>query len=59
MEEDSLYQELKRGPIPFRKEEPEDEPEQDAEAEEDEGEEEPTRRIDFNNLKFGKDYEID
>ncbi len=59
LEEDSLYQELKRGPIPFRKEEPEDEPEQDAEAEEDEGEEEPPRRIDFNNLKFGKDYEID
>ena len=29
------------------------------EDDEDEEDDEPTRRIDFNNLKFGKDYEID
>lgn len=55
LEEDSLYQELRRGPV-LRQESPA--------AEEDDGEEdappaeEPTRRIDFSHLKFGKDYEI-
>ena len=29
-----------------------------AEEDEDDEEEKPTRRIDFKNLKFGKDYEI-
>ena len=58
LEEDSLYQELKRGPVLLHREEPPAEDEEEPEKEEGE-EEEPTRRIDFNNLKFGKDYEID
>lgn len=77
LEENSLYQELRRGPslYPVEKDEDEDEGE-DAEEEEethrlpplgrrplddeddDDEDDEPTRRIDFNNLKFGKDYEI-
>ena len=54
LEEDSLYQELRRGPVLH----------QEPAAEEDDGQpeeppaEEPTRRIDFSHLKFGKDYEI-
>lgn len=56
LEEDSLYQELRRGPtphqeIPFT---PTDEEEEEAPSGA-----EPTRRIDFSHLKFGKDYEID
>ena len=81
LEENSLYQELRRGPslYPVKEEEEEededegDEEEDDEEEEEthrlpplrrpvdeddDEEDDEPTRRIDFNNLKFGKDYEI-
>ncbi len=55
LEEDSLYQELRRGVQPHQ--------EVPAQAERDEEEEEPaaeepTRRIDFSHLKFGKDYEI-
>ena len=54
-EEDRLYQQLRRGPVPHQA------PAAEA-GEEDEPEEapaeEPTRRIDFNHLKFGKDYEI-
>lgn len=45
LEEDSLYQELRRGPVAAHRD-----PEEDEEA---------TRRIDFGHLKFGKDYEID
>ena len=48
LEEDSLYQELRRGVI--HEEEP---------AEEEAPVAEPTRRIDLKNLKFGKDYEIE
>ena len=33
-------------------------PELFEDEDEDEEDDEPTRRIDFNNLKFGKDYEI-
>lgn len=61
LEEDSLYQELRRGPahkeIPFT---PAAEESGDEEAGEPEEApvEEPTRRIDFSHLKFGKDYEI-
>ena len=55
LEEDSLYQELRRGhqlhPV-SPADEDEEEPEEPAP-------EEPTRRIDFGHLKFGKDYEID
>ncbi len=79
LEENSLYQELRRGPslYPVEKEEAEDEedeeedeeethrlpplgrrPLDDEDEDEDEEDDEPTRRIDFNNLKFGKDYEI-
>ena len=78
LEENSLYQELRRGPSLYPvKEEEEDEDEGDEEEDDEEDEEthrlpplrrpvdeddeeddEPTRRIDFNNLKFGKDYEI-
>ena len=57
LEGDSLYEELKKGPA--RHAEAEEAPE--AEAEEDdtvEEDESPTQRIDFNHLKFGKDYEI-
>ena len=45
----SVYEELRRGPVLMRKDQDED----------DEEPEEPTRRIDFDNLKFGKDYEIE
>lgn len=45
-EEGSLYDELKKGAVP-----------QDG-GEEDE-DDSPTRRIDFSNLKFGRDYEIE
>ncbi len=54
LEEDSLYQELRRGPVLYQpsQEEPQEE-KTPTQAEE------PTRRIDFSHLKFGKDYEID
>lgn len=48
LEEDSLYQELRRGAVAAHRD-----------PEEPEEEEEATRRIDFGHLKFGKDYEID
>ena len=47
----SVYEELRRGPVLLREDEDDDEDEDRAE--------EPTRRIDFDNLKFGKDYEIE
>ena len=50
LEEDSLYQELRRG-VAHPDEDGEDKPEAKPAAE-------PTRRIDLKNLKFGKDYEI-
>lgn len=56
LEEDSLYQELRRGPVLYQQ--PSQEPEE-PEEEKAPAEEEPTRRIDFGHLKFGKDYEID
>lgn len=55
LEEDSLYQQLRRGPV-VHQESVEEEPEED--GEEPQAPEEPTRRIDFSHLKFGKDYEI-
>ena len=58
LEGGSLYEELKRGPARHGDETP-----VPAEAEDETGDEDPddtdaTRRIDFKNLKFGKDYEI-
>lgn len=66
LEENELYEALKRGPVAAPVEvkkspEPKAEAPKTHEAEETEdGEEDenPTRRIDFKNLKFGKDYEI-
>lgn len=57
LEEDSLYQALRRG---AGHQAPSDEDSEDGAAEEkpQESGEEPTRRIDFSHLKFGKDYEI-
>lgn len=55
LEEDSLYQELRRGPVLHQ--EPAAEEDEEA-AKEEAPAEEPTRRIDFSHLKFGKDYEI-
>lgn len=53
LEEDSLYQALRRGPAPRQEAPaPEEDPKEEPAAEE------PTRRIDFGHLKFGKDYEI-
>lgn len=49
LEEDSLYQELRRGPISRQEPVVKAEPAPQEEA---------TRRIDFSHLKFGKDYEI-
>ena len=53
LEGESLYAELKKGPARRAEEEPEEEG-----SEEDPEDTAPTRRIDFNNLRFGKDYEI-
>lgn len=53
LEEDSLYQELRRGPVLLHEEA------QDEEETPEEADDSPTQRIDFNHLKFGKDYEID
>ncbi len=50
LEKDPLYEELKRGPVVS--------PAPSGEDEDDE-EDEPTRRIDFDHLKFGKDYDIE
>ena len=47
----SVYEELRRGPVLLQEDQDEDEDEDRVE--------EPTRRIDFDNLKFGKDYEIE
>lgn len=55
LEEDSLYQQLRRGPTLLHQEEA---PKEEAPVDEAPAEE-PTRRIDFGHLKFGKDYEID
>ncbi len=52
LEEDSLYQELRRGPVLLHEEDGGEEPEEETD-------DSPTQRIDFNHLKFGKDYEID
>ena len=65
LEQLSLYEELKRGPVVHQEDEPaQDEedtkpmpPKEEAKAEEPE-EAAPTRRIDFGKLRFGKDYEI-
>ena len=67
LEQLSLYEELKRGPVVHNEDEEEDEedtkpvPVPDRERDEEEAKEpdEPTRRIDFGTLKFGKDYEIE
>ena len=48
----TVYEELRGGAVRLLDDEEEDE------DEEDEDDTSPTRRIDFNNLKFGKDYEI-
>ncbi|MFR1051390.1 MAG: DivIVA domain-containing protein [Oscillospiraceae bacterium] len=53
LEGESLYAELRKGPARRAEEEPEEEG-----SEEDPEDTAPTRRIDFNNLRFGKDYEI-
>ena len=65
LEQLSLYEELKRGPVVHTEEDEEDTKpmpgpaqEEAGEAEKPERAEEPTRRIDFGKLKFGKDYEI-
>ncbi len=62
LEADPLYEELRRGVIHLQPEavEEDDEPEDEAEDGDEDGEDDgaPTRRIDFDNLKFGKDYEI-
>ncbi len=50
LEKDPLYEELKRGPVV---------PAATSEEDDDDEEAEPTRRIDFDHLKFGKDYDID
>jgi len=58
LEEDSLYQELRRGVVPHPEAaapvtaEPEEKADGEAPVEE------PTKHIDFSHLKFGKDYEI-
>jgi len=57
LEKDPLYEELKRGPVvPPAPEAPAPQPKQEDEDDEDT---EPTRRIDFGHLQFGKDYEIE
>ena len=53
METKSVYEELRR------MDEADPDGDDDARAADEDDEEEPTRRIDFDNLKFGKDYEID
>ncbi len=62
LEDDPLYEELRRGVVHLHEPEDEDdEPLDEAEDEDDDEDEEddaPPRRIDFDNLKFGKDYEI-
>lgn len=68
LEESPLYEELRRGVVHLHPEADDDDDDDDdepagkaAQEEEEEEEEEdatPTRRIDFDNLKFGKDYEI-
>jgi len=55
LEGDPLYEELKKGPV--RHEEAAETPAEETEEEEEE-DTSPTRRIDFGELKFGKDYEI-
>lgn len=67
LEDDPLYEELRRGVVHLHETEDEDEDddelldEDDEDDDDDEDEDDdaaPTRRIDFDNLKFGKDYEI-
>ena len=53
-EEEEDDRETKRLPLSDPDEEDEDDDDED-----DDEDDEPTRRIDFNNLKFGKDYEIE
>ena len=53
METKSVYEELRR------MDEADPDGDDDARAADEDDEEEPTRRIDFDNLKFGKDYEIE
>lgn len=58
LEEDSLYQALRRG-AGAHQDSPDEDPEDEAPEKKPQAtEEEPTRRIDFSHLKFGKDYEI-
>ena len=63
LEQLSLYEELKRGPVVHAEEEDEEDtkpvPVPDREEDEEEEDDSPTRRIDFGTLKFGKDYEIE
>jgi len=55
LEADSLYQELRRGVIHQESDPTPEQPPEDGEEED----QDPTRRIDFGKLKFGKDYEIE
>lgn len=73
LEQLSIYEELKRGPMvhaeedtqpmPAPRKAPADEEEEDEDDDDDDDDDEeddsPTRRIDFSNLQFGKDYEIE
>ena len=59
LEEDSLYQELRRGAAAAHQAPAAEEESSDGDGDEPAAPaEEPTRRIDFSHLKFGKDYEI-
>ena len=57
LEEDSLYQQLRREAQDLSKDQPAAQP--PVEEDEEDEDSSPTRRIDFSNLKFGKDYEIE
>ena len=66
LEQLSLYEELKRGPVVHEEAEDEEDTKpvpvpdrEDPEEGKDEEPDEPTRRIDFGTLRFGKDYEIE
>ena len=62
LEQLSLYEELKRGPVVHSEDEEDTKPmpaREEAKAPEAREEDDPTRRIDFGKLKFGKDYEIE
>lgn len=69
LEQLSLYEELKRGPVVHNEDEAAEDEEdtkpvpvpdrENDEADEAKEADEPTRRIDFGTLRFGKDYEIE